>query len=200
MAGGLARRADGGAQIHQRLHEIAGLRMRHQRLGKLANFGFRRGQRRFDGVEPGDHPLGIAVDGRIGTDTGKGAQARLRVGEAPAEFRRHLTGADMEIAGAGIIAKPGPGPQDIVEGSGAQGVDIRPEAKEFGVIAAYRRHRGLLQHDFGQPDTVGVGGRTRLCPPGQVAGLPGIPGEETAGELFRVPLFGHGGWANTDSR
>ena len=61
-AGRLLRRADGGAEVHQGLREIAGARGRHQVLRKPPDLRLGRGQFRLDGKQPRHHPLDIAVD------------------------------------------------------------------------------------------------------------------------------------------
>ena len=92
-------------------------------------------------------------------------------GKRPPMLRHHRPGAGMEIARPRIIAKPGPGLQHIVQRCRGKRLDGWPQAREPLEIGLYRLNRGLLQHDLGQPDAVGIGRRTRQRPPGQDPGI-----------------------------
>ncbi len=89
-----ARRADDGAEIHQRLGEIAGARIGHQRRGERLEARLGRGERRALGEEPGYHALDIAVDRRDPAverdrrDRGRGVVADPGQGRAAAAGRR----------------------------------------------------------------------------------------------------------------
>ncbi len=69
----------------------------------------------------------------------------------------HGAGAGMQIAGAGVIAEPGPGFEHIVERRRRQRAQIGPARQETRVIGRDGLDRGLLQHDFGEPDAIRIG-------------------------------------------
>ena len=84
-------------------------------------------------------------------------QPRLAVGEAAAVVAGHGAGAGEEVAGAGVVAEPGPGGHHL--GVGGGGERRRPSAsgRRRSRNRLHRRDRRLLQHHFGEPDAVGVG-------------------------------------------
>ena len=143
-AGRALGRADGGAEIHHRLREVAGPVLGHQRFRQGADQGLGLRQRLLDHEEAGHHPLHIAVhrrsllvegDGRdrrrrIGADAGKLQELGLRGREAPAMLVHNRLGAGMEIAGAGIIAEPGPGMHDRLARRLGEGLDGREALQE----------------------------------------------------------------------
>ena len=118
------RGADRGAEVEQRLGEVAGPRpgrgIRHEARGQRRQPRLRPRQRRRLGRQPRHHPLHIAVHrhhrlvegdrrdrrGGIGADPRQRPQALHILGEAAA--CRHQPGAGMQVAGAGVVAKPGP--------------------------------------------------------------------------------------------
>ena len=87
----------------------------------------RRGSGSFDREQPRDHPLDIGVDhhrapaegdrgdrgGGIGADAGQACAAPPRCPGNAAMLGRHGAGAGEQVAGAGIIAEPGPGGHDL---------------------------------------------------------------------------------------
>ena len=78
-------------------------------------------------------------------------------GNRPPCCAGHRLRAGMQVARAGVIAEPGPGLEHVVERRRGQRVDIRPARQEFRVIRPDRLDGGLLQHDLGQPDVIGIG-------------------------------------------
>ena len=100
--------------------------------------------------------------------------------------RRHLAamllddgaGAGMERPGAPVVAETLPCVQDVVfvgRGEGVEGRKAREEGREPGLD---RRHRGLLQHELAEQDLVGRGSLTGSRPPGQLATVGVVPGEQ----------------------
>ena len=87
----------------------------------------------------------------------------------------------MEEAGAAVIAEAGPQAQDIVERGLGEILQAWPTGEEFLEIGADRRHRCLLQHDFGEPDGVGVGLLAVGGAPGHCAAVAVVPGKEGFG-------------------
>ena len=151
-------------------------------------------QRRLDEEQPRNHALDIAVDRgggaikrdrrdrrrRVGADAGQAAQARLGVGEASAVALGERPGAGMEVAGARVIAEPGPGLHHLFDRRLGEPCDRREALQEALVEGLHGRNRRLLQHDLRQPDAIGIGRRAGLGAPGQVAAVPVVPGEKLA--------------------
>ena len=192
-AGGVARGANGGAQVHHRLGKIAGAQVRRDAVGGGADVRPGRGQRCRYGEQTCDHPLDIGVDhhgaaakgnrgdgrGGIGAQARQGAQCIFGVGEAAAMVGHHGAGAGQQVAGTGIIAQPRPGGHQVGVGAGGQILHRRPADRELLEIGADRRNRGLLQHHFGQPDAIGIGRiGARRRTPGQTPGMDVIMGQQ----------------------
>jgi hypothetical protein len=89
----------------------------------------------------------------------------------------HRLGAGVEMTSAGIIAEPRPQLEHVIDIGRRQRADRRKPGQELGVIGRHRRDRGLLEHDFGQPDPVRVGRLPRQGAPRQPAAVAVIPGE-----------------------
>src|SRR5262245_19336506 len=105
----------------------------------------------------------------------------------------------MQVAGARVIAEPGPGPQNILKAGGRERPDCGPLRQEPRVVRRHRLDCRLLQHDFGQPDTIWICQLSRPRPPWQHARMPVIPGEKIGRlrtERFlprrRLNCYGHG--------
>ena len=121
-----------------RLRKVAGALVRRQRQGKRSDLRLGRRQRRGDGEEPRHHALDIAVDGRRPRAEGDGGDCRggivadawqraeLGLGrrEAPAMALDHLPRAGVQVAGAGVIAKPGPGGEHLAKLGGGKRAHI----------------------------------------------------------------------------
>ena len=82
----------------------------------------------------------------------------------------------MQVSRAGVITETGPSLEHIIERRRRQRADVVPARQKAGVIGRHGLDRGLLQHDFGEPDAgtdrrvgraarataaCGDGGRTR---------------------------------------
>ncbi len=189
---GAARRAHGGAEIHQRLGEVAGAAARGEVRGGLGDLGLGAGQRRLDAPQPRHHPLDVAVDrgrlaaerdrrdrgGGIGADAGQGEEPVLVVGKDAGHLPAHVTRAGMHVARPGVIAEPLPGMQHPVEIGGGKLVYGGPAFDEAAEVGTDRRHRGLLQHDLAEPDAIRIGPFARRRAPRQVAAPTIVPGEQ----------------------
>ena len=137
---GTARGADRRPEIHDRLGVVAGA----HRIGEFCRetadlrLGFRH--RRFDAAKAGQDALDIAVNntGRLVEGGGKdgvgGIFADARqcpqrvqpVRKVSAHLVRNDAGTGMEIAGAGVIAQPGPFAHHILTRRTSQILDPRP--------------------------------------------------------------------------
>jgi tripartite-type tricarboxylate transporter receptor subunit TctC len=200
----LLRRADRGAEVHQRLGEIARPPRRHQRLHARADVRLGGRQGGLDREQSRHHPLDIAVDRRgagtegdrgdggrrVGTDAGQVGKFRLARRKMPAVTRHHRSGAGVQVARAGVVAKPGPELEHVIEIRGSERAHVRPALRETLVIGGDRLHRRLLQHDLGQPDTVGIRRLARLRPPRQPATMTVVPGQKTGRRRRRTLVSG----------
>ena len=63
-----------------------------------------------------------------------------------------MLGAGDQVAGARIIAEPGPRFHDLLWIGGGERRDVRPAREEVAEIRLDRLDGGLLQHDLGEPD------------------------------------------------
>ena len=133
--------------------------------------GFAPGSGAVDGEEPRDDPFDIAVDrarrrverdrrdggGGIGADAGQRAQRRFARRKFAAVPLDHGAGAGVQVAGAGVIAEPGPGLEHVVERRRRERPHVAPARQEARIIRRDRLDRRLLQHDFGQPHAIRIG-------------------------------------------
>ncbi len=181
QAARLARRAKGRAQIHHRLRIIAGPLPGRQGIGFGADLRFGGGQRRINRIKPRHHPLDIAIDhdgalvksnrgeggGGVGANAGKRAPALLVLREDAVQIMSDINSGLMQPAGAGVIAKPGPGAHDILPLRIGERLHIGPARQKGLKIRDDSRHQCLLQHDLRKQNLVGPGGGTGRGAPGQ---------------------------------
>jgi len=85
----------------------------------------------------------------------------------------------VQHAGAPVISKAAPGGQNAGLREPRQLFYVGKAAQEFVIVLDDRGHAGLLQHDFGEPDAVGI----VVGAPRKVAGVSVIPSEEMAAEF-----------------
>ena len=151
-------------------------------------------QRLLDREQPRHHPLDIAVDRPSSADRRRSPRSprrcRRRCRAACAEpfgvsgkraaALHHRLRAGMQVARPRVVAEARPGPQHLLERRRRQLLDRRPALEEPRVIGRDRLHRGLLQHDLGQPDPVRIGRLARPRAPRQHAAMPVVPGEQRA--------------------
>ena len=84
----------------------------------------------------------------------------------------------MQVARSGVVAEPGPFAQHVVERGGRQIRDTRPALQEALEIAGDGGNRRLLQHDFAEPDMVGIGPDAGRGAPGQRAAMMVVPAQQ----------------------
>ena len=89
--------------------------------------------------------------------------------------RDFLCGA-MQIARAAVIAEAGPQLQHFVLRRARERFDRGESFQEAMVVGQYRGDARLLQHDFRDPDAIGIAARA----PGEVALMRAKPGEKAA--------------------
>ena len=193
-----SRRANKRAELHQRLNGIAGARRAHERRGLFANERRNLARRRLHCVKTRDDALDIAVDGgagliesdggdrrrRIGTYSGKPAQRRFVARKSAGKFDDR-TGAGVQIARPGVVAEPRPLRENVIERRARQIIDRRPARQEGRIALLHRRDGRLLQHDFGEPDPIGVRRFARPRAPGQLAPMGVVPGEQRRARFGR---------------
>ena len=100
----------------------------------------------------------------------------------------HRPRAAQQIAGAGIIAQARPFGHHIAIFGGCQISHVWPALGKAQEIAFHRCHRGLLQHDLRQPNTIRVGGLALLAgcradTPRHDAGMVVIPRQKRPADL-----------------
>ena len=202
-AGRLLRRADGGAEIHHRLGEIAGARSRRQRRARA------RGSR---GLAPGSGvstaksraitrstlpSTGVAgaskaiaaIGGRrVVADAGQRAQLGLRSSGKRRRGARPRLARRRAGCGRGRNSRGRPRPSARRRsGAAASRATVGPAGEEARVIGLDRPHRGLLQHDLGEPDPVGIGASRPVgARHGSVAAMAVVPGEQRGGIVLRA--------------
>ena len=67
---------------------------------------------------------------RVGADSRQGQQFGLRGGKFAAEPLDDRLGAGMKVAGAGVIAEPGPGLHDLIDGCFRQGLTVGKRSRK----------------------------------------------------------------------
>ncbi len=180
----IGRRAQGRAELHEALVEIAGCGAVGERSHEVARArpqGF-RARGRLDVVGDAEHARqharDIAVDeGRalaerdardrargVGTDAGHLAQlggaARQRAGPLRGDRLRAL----HEVSRARVVAEASPRGEDVVERCGCERRHRRELRHPALPVRDHRRDASLLQHDLADPDRV----RIARAPPRQI--------------------------------
>src|SRR5262249_41705788 len=97
--------------------------------------------------------------------TGQPQQFFFRYRKVPLIFIAYLPCASVQRTRPAVIAKAGPHPHYLFEFGFGQMLYGWPALDEFLEIRPNRRHRRLLQHDFGQPDAIGISLNPRQSPP-----------------------------------
>lgn len=115
---------------------------------------------------------GIVADARQREGAGeRGRELRVVLGD-------DLPRGPMEIARAAVIAEPGPVFQNFGFARAGQLTDGGEAREEAFIIGQHSGDARLLEHDFGEPDAVGIAPSA----PGKVAAIDAIPGEKFAAE------------------
>ena len=214
-AGRLLRRADRGAEIHQRLRAIPGARLRPSNVRPAAGsaaWPAATAPRPRTAATPRARycrrPAWSDVEGdrrdrrrSIGPDPRQRAQAILGIRKDAAMIAQHRDRASVQVPRPRIIAEPGPHPQHLVERGAAERRDIGPARQEFLEIGPDGFDAGLLQHDLRQPHAVRIGPLARRRPPRQPAAMPVVPRQQQRGTIGggtrRFSSFGLGGRGNS---
>ena len=103
---------------------------------------------------------------------------RPRSRKAAAVPLDHGFRAGVQIARARVVAEPGPGFEHVFERRARKTSHVRPAREKARVIRRDRLHRGLLQHDLGEPDAIGIGPLAGRRAPRQMPAMAVVPGEQ----------------------
>ena len=171
-AGGGARCAGEGTELHECLVEVAGGAWCDERAGELPELAAGGGSVRgfVDGEDAAEHARDVAVDGGhaaaegdrrnracgVVADAGECAQEEEIVGELADVAIDHDACGGVQAARAGVVAEAGPCGEYVAEwcvGEGAHGREARHPALPVG---EYGLEAGLLGHHFADPDCVGI--------------------------------------------
>ena len=101
--------------------------------------------------------------------------------ERAAMFFRNGDGGGAEISGAGVVAKTLPGVENVVFGGGGERGEVGEAPEPLIIIRNDGGDLGLLEHEFGNEDGVGIGGAA----PGESASIFAIPGKKGAAKRRR---------------
>ena len=116
--------------------------------------------------------------GGVASDTRQRANRIRRAWETPSMLLHNGQCGRPEISRTGIIAEPLPGMENVVlRGRGESG-NGGEAAQPFIIIRNDRRDLGLLEHEFGNEDRVGIIGPA----PWEIAAIRAVPGEKPAAE------------------
>src|ERR1019366_7709484 len=107
---------------------------------------------------------------------GQGEQAFGILREAAAVLFSDLLRGPMQPARSPIVAQTAPGCQHGIFRSRGEGSDIRKTFEENPVVVKHGGHARLLQHDFTEPDAVGIASFA----PRKVAAMLVVPAEKSA--------------------
>ena len=154
--------------------------------------GLRRSQKRVLANDSLQHAFDIAVDhgdglregnagdggGSVASDAGESLKSCGGLRELAAEVLDEFSGALMHHAGAAIVAEATPSGEHGVFGGGREGVDVGEKFEENPVMVEHGGDAGLLQHDFAEPDAIGIVG----VAPGKIAAMLVVPAEKGATE------------------
>ena len=124
----------------------------------------------------------------VEADAGEGAELGGGGGEDAGMVLDDGLGGGVHHAGAAVVAEAAPEGEDGGLGRGGEGVDGGECGEEGLVFVEDGGDAGLLEHDFRDPDGVGVAGGA----PGEVAAVEVEPGEERLTEEREVGWGGEG--------
>jgi len=186
------RTADESAQFHERRVMSAGIVARQELRGggpeQLASGA--RVDRHLQVEDAGENAGDVCFDDRdrsvegergdgvcrITANSGK-LLNRSRVSrKSAAVFFEDGDGGRPEIAGARVVTEPLPGVKNVMFRGGGERGKIREPDEPFIIIREDGRDLGLLEHELGDENRVGIGGAA----PGKIAAAFAIPGKEGA--------------------
>ncbi len=192
-------KANRGAELHQRLVEIAGPRTLDERVGELPQRGFAGAISRgaFDGVKPREDPGHVSIDqrsllakgdrrdgsGGVATEAGQGAQPVHRLRQQAAMLRHDHLRRAVQIARTRVVAEPSPQAEHFGQRRACERVHRGKALEKAPVVGNHGADLRLLQHHLGDPDRVGILRRA----PRQLALMPIEPADQSrAQRLHRL--------------
>ncbi len=116
--------------------------------------------------------------GRVAPDSWEITNRINIAGECAAMFVHDGAGRRAKVSGPRIVAESLPGMEDIVFGGAGQRGKIGESPEPLIIIRDNRCDLGLLEHEFGDQNRVGIGG----TPPGKIAAVLAVPRMEDAAE------------------
>src|SRR5215472_16390977 len=189
-----ARSAKGSAELHHGLVPVAGGARGEERVRGFLELlpALAGSELAADGAETGEDAGDVAVkDGAffaVGDAQNCGGGVISDPGQSEGVFgvdreSAIVPGDDLprgflKMAGAGIVTETGPEAEYFFLRGFGERLDVRKAREEFFIVGDDGVDAGLLEHDFGQPDAVGVVGAA----PRKIATEVGEPGEEIFAE------------------
>ena len=182
--------ADGGSQFHHRLVEVSralGIDQAGSTIAKPFCLGSGRGRLFVLGKDAQQHALDIAIDHRNPLAKGNAGDGRGGVLSYPGQLAQLRGGGgqgalmflDDDLRGlvhhfgATVVPQPAPRRQHGWFLGQRKSGNGREQGQKAGVVVEDGGHPGLLQHDLGDPDSVGVSG----SPPREISRVGIEPGQ-----------------------
>ena len=186
--------ADQLAQVHERRRRVARTSLRkHARgveqdrppMGRAPRAARNRKRSREDARDVGLRgrdaaPVRQGRDGRrdVLPEPGQRPEGLRVLGKSPAVFPNHLPRRAAEISRPRVVPESRPRGENGLLPRAREGPHVGEARQEALVPGPHRADRGLLQHDLGDPDPIGVARPA----PGQGPLLIAVPGEEEIAE------------------
>ena len=188
---GAVGRTEEGAELHHRLVEVGGEAGGFDEGGEPGGEGAAGrlgGEVVGQGIVAGEDADNIAIDdgdgfaeadagdggGGVGADAGQFGEFGGGGGEGAGVVSNEEAGGLAEVAHARVVAQALPGFEEGVVFGGGEGGDGGEGGEEAGEVGPDGLDLGLLEHNFADPDGVGI----RVAAPGHFALVGAIPGEE----------------------
>ena len=190
--------ADGGAQLHHGLVEVAGgLRgndcveraLNLRAYGGLSHVAVPCGQPGVDAQHVSVHH-GLRLPerdrgdgaGRVVADALELFQLEIGARHFASVFLDDGTRCGLQVACAAVIAQSFPQLHESVVRAGCQRPDIGKRLQKARIIVLDRLDARLLKHDLGNPDAVGI----LRAPPGQIALVRRVPVEQGFYDCLKI--------------
>ena len=206
-------RAHGGAEVHDCLGVVGDARARRVMFRELPQSvcdipPVQRGANRMVARE---HALDVAVEdgmaliegkrqnraGGRAADTGQAHDAFNVTWKFPAVVSDDLARGFVQVARAGVVAQAAPEVQHTVRPGARQRTHVGEAFGETFEVGDDGGHLGLLQHDLGNPDAVGV---AHALPGKGLASVAVVPLEQPRAEGIAAHGAGSGGALASCSR
>ena len=195
-----------GAEVHQGLRKSPARFRRYQRFGARANVGLgrrqllprshraarsrarhcRRSQPRAGRTRSRRLRLQYRYRCRAARAAHPRGQGTIRRAARPPRSRRRAG-----CARARVVAEARPGLQHLLDRCQGERLHVRPAREKAQIVRRHSLDRGLLQHDLGEPDLVGIDRLARLRHAMAAAGDAGHT--IRAARRFPVPRHPHRG-------